>query len=82
MFAVPGMLLDGSACPCEPAAACWANGIFRENLGQSVRELTIKCRNVGVRTHDVLQLEIRPLMSARPGAATELPRIGGVKVPK
>ena len=56
MFAVPGMLPDGSACPCEPAAACWANGIFRENLGQSVRELTIKFRNVRVRTYDASNL--------------------------
>ena len=55
-FAIIGVLLDGSACPCEPAAACWANGIFRENLGQGVRELTIKFRNVCVWTHDASNL--------------------------
>ena len=47
MLAVVGMLLDSCASPSEPATACRANGIFRENFGQRIRELVIKCRNVG-----------------------------------
>src|SRR5262245_48266452 len=46
-LAVVGVLLDGSASPCEPTTACRANGIFRENLRQCVCELAIECRNVG-----------------------------------
>src|ERR1035437_7632918 len=53
MLAVIGVLLDGSTSPCESATACRTNGIFRENFRQSVRELTIKCRNVGAATHDL-----------------------------
>ena len=74
MFAVPGMLLDGSACPCEPATACWANGIFRENLGQSLRELAIKFRNVGVRIYNLPptwdpSADVRPFGSGDVAAA-------------
>jgi hypothetical protein len=50
MLVIVGVLLDGSASPCESATSCWASGIFRENLRQRVRELMIKCRNVGVAT--------------------------------
>jgi len=35
-LAVVGVLLDGSASPCESATACRADGIFRENLRQCV----------------------------------------------
>jgi hypothetical protein len=51
MLVIFGVLLDGSASPCESATSCWANGIFREHFRQRVRELMIKCRNVGVATH-------------------------------
>src|ERR1019366_6032801 len=53
MFAVVGMLLDGSASPSKSSTACRANGIFRENLSQCVRELKIKCRNVGPANHAI-----------------------------
>ena len=56
------MLLDGSACTCEAATACRANGIFRENLRQRVRELIVKCRYVGAvppRRHKLVVVELR-----------------------
>ena len=40
-----GMLLDGGVRPCEPATPRHANGIFRENLRQRLRELMINCRD-------------------------------------
>jgi len=52
MLAVVGLLHDGSASPCESATPCRANGIFRENLRQRIRELTIMCRNISVTSHD------------------------------
>src|SRR5450759_4129368 len=65
MFAVVGMFLDGSTSPSEPATACRANGIFRENFGQRIRELVIKCRNVGVVYHAINPLRRAPIISAR-----------------
>ena len=46
MFAVIWVFLDGSAGPCEAATAGRADGIFRDNLGQCVRELdrVSRCR--------------------------------------
>jgi len=57
---VIGVLFDGSASPCESTTACRADSIFRENLPQCVRELAIKCRNVGAAAHDYLRLATRP----------------------
>src|SRR5271155_4096675 len=51
VLAVFRMLLDSSACPCKTATPRRANGIFRENLRQRIRELTAKCRNVGAGIH-------------------------------
>ena len=51
MFAVVGMFLDGGASPSKSSTACRANGIFRKDLGQRIRELVIKCRNVGAASH-------------------------------
>src|ERR1700720_4306103 len=53
MFAISRVLLDGSACPRKPAAACQTNSVFRKDLCQSVRELTIKCRYVRLGTHNL-----------------------------
>src|ERR1035441_2935906 len=53
MFAVGGMLLDGCASPSKSPTTCRANGIFREDLSQCVRELKIKCRNVGAANHGI-----------------------------
>src|SRR5450759_429578 len=54
MFAVVGMFLDGGASPSKSSTACRANGIFRKDLGQRIRELVIKCRNVGTANHVVI----------------------------
>src|SRR4029077_8112802 len=51
MFGVFGMFLGGSARPGQSPAACWANGVFRKNLGQCIRELLIEDRNVGAAGH-------------------------------
>ena len=51
MLIIVGVLLDGSASPCELATSCWASGIFRENFRQRVRKLMIKCGNVAVASH-------------------------------
>jgi len=51
MFGVFGMFLGGSARPGKSPAACRANGVFRENLGQRIRELLIEDRNVGAAGH-------------------------------
>jgi|SRR5450830_92662 hypothetical protein len=61
MFAVIGMLFDGSASPSKSSTACQANGIFRENFGQRIRELMIKCRNVGAASHAIT---LWPLVSS------------------
>jgi hypothetical protein len=52
-LAVIWVLLDCSAGPCEAATGRRANGIFRKNISQCVRELAIKCRDVGAATHDL-----------------------------
>jgi hypothetical protein len=51
MLGVFRMLFDGSARPSKSSAARRANGIFRENLSQCIRELLIKCRNLGATGH-------------------------------
>jgi hypothetical protein len=52
-FAIIGVLFHGSARPCESATPCNTKGIFSKNLCQRLRELTISCRDVGARTHDL-----------------------------
>ncbi len=51
MFGVFGMFLGGSARPGKSPTACRANGVFRKNLGQGIRELLIEDRNVGAAGH-------------------------------
>ena len=46
MFGVLGMPLDGSARPRKPSPPRGANGIFRQNFGQCIRELLIEYGNV------------------------------------
>src|SRR5207302_7431210 len=53
MFAILRVLLYCSACPREPAASCQTNSIFRKDLCQSIRELTIKCRYARLDTHNL-----------------------------
>src|SRR4029078_16360 len=51
MLCVFWMFLGGSARPGKSPAARRANGVFRENLGQCIRELLIEDRNVGAAGH-------------------------------
>src|ERR1035437_833725 len=53
VFTVLGVLLDGSPTSRKVATAGRATGIFRKNFRQCIRELAIKCRNVGAATHDL-----------------------------
>ena len=57
MLAVLRMLLDGCARPCEAATARRANCILGENLRQGVRELIVKCGNVGAGGRVILSVE-------------------------
>jgi hypothetical protein len=45
------MPLDGSARPRKPSPPRGANGIFRQNFGQRIRELLIEYGNVGAASH-------------------------------
>jgi hypothetical protein len=45
------MFLGGSARPGKTPTACRTNRVFRENLGQCIRELFIKDRNVRAAGH-------------------------------
>jgi hypothetical protein len=60
MFAVVGMFLDGSTSPSKSSTACRASGIFGKNFGQRIRELAIKCRNVGAANHALIPLRRAP----------------------
>jgi hypothetical protein len=52
VFAVIRMFFDDCSCCCKPPAPCRANGIFRKNFGQCIRELVIESFNGGVGAHD------------------------------
>ncbi len=73
MLGVFRMLFDGSARPSKSSAARRTNGIFRENLSQRIRELLIKCQNLGATGHVFIvfpEVQDRALYPApvRPGS--------------